>query len=775
MADLKTSFRITAEDRFSGAAKKIAAVGGKLGKQFEVLSRRAGRIDQYGKLTAAIGKTGSEMRRAQQRTAELGRRLAATAEPSKKLRAEFERARKTSDRLGEKHREQRGKLRSLRDELRGAGIDTRKLGDAQRKLAADMERATGRIGRIEQAREKAATAGGFAFRASLVAGEISRVGASMRRFGAVPVESAAEVGRQRGRLATLSMSESGIDAVERVGRDIGARLAGVNLAGFIGAAYDVRSAMSALSEIDVARVTGFAAELGRAADASTEEMTSAISGAYGVFKRPLFADFSDIEFVEKFTAQLSQSVEQFRTTGGRMELGIKSMGAGLSLAGIKMSEQLAALGQLQSQMEAGEAGTALRSFRQGAVDAQEAFAEAGRDIQIIDRATGGLRPIAAILDDMERVFGAELDAREAAEIKAAFGREEAVRVIEGLWGGGESLRAAAGKLEDATMADVRRRARDRDENLGGMLDRMRQRWVNFTSQIGSRLDPWLDEIEWGFNKLIDGLEAVDQRWPLLTGGLAVVIGGLGLVAAPLSAIVISAGAAMWALRQLHLKMLEIGVLGGGPGMFGGPGGGLRGAGRRAAAGAKGLPAKLKGLGARGLAGRALGALKGKAGLLGAGIAALSIGSTLAGEASAGEKAARVSGDVGAIGGALAGGKLGALLGSAVFPGVGTLIGGALGSILGGVAGNFGGGKIGSLFGGAATPEGLTPALAGAGAEPLGGLTAAGSGNVDNSLHIQQLTFQQQPGEDADAYAERVMRKIEQYQRTRSRGALHDEL
>lgn len=39
MAGLKTSITVTAQDRFSGAAKKIAEAGGKLGKHFEGLSR----------------------------------------------------------------------------------------------------------------------------------------------------------------------------------------------------------------------------------------------------------------------------------------------------------------------------------------------------------------------------------------------------------------------------------------------------------------------------------------------------------------------------------------------------------------------------------------------------------------------------------------------------------------------------------------------------------------------------------------------------------------
>lgn len=781
MADLKTSIRIEADDRFSGPAKKLGAAGEKLGKRIAALGARAAKVDQFKKLGAAIGKTGSEMRRAQERTAELGRKLAATAEPAKKLQREFERARKTSDRLGQQHREQRDRLRTLRGELRGAGVDTRKLGDAQRKLAADIERATARIGRIETARRKAAGAGDLSLRASLVGGEIARVGASMRRIGLAPVEGAAEVGRQRGRLATLSMSESGIGEVERIGRDLGSRLAGVNLAGFIGAAYDVRSAMSDLSEIDVARVTGVAAELGRAADASTEEMTSAISGAYGVFKGPLFEEASDIEFVEKFSSQLSQAVEQFRTTGGRMEGAIKTMGAGLSLSGIAMSEQLAALGQLQTAMDPGEAGTAMRAYRTAAVEAHESFREAGLDIAMIDEATGRLRPIADVLDDMERVFGEDLDDRESAQIKDAFGRLEGVRVIESLWGSGDNLREAAAKLETATMADVRRRARARDENIGAALDRMRQRWEDFLSRSGADMESWVLRIESGFNWLLSIAESIESRWPGITAIVVGGIGAIGLVAAPLSGIVISAGAAVWALRQVQLKLLEIGVLGrGGPGMFGGPGG--KGAGR----GGRGLPAKLKGLGARGLAGRvgelgkglpgrALGLLKGKAGLLGGLLAALSIGSTITGEGSAGEKAARVSGDVGAIGGALAGGKLGALLGSAVFPGIGTLVGGILGSIGGGITGALAGNKLGGAFRQeAAPPAGLTPALAGAGAAAPAGPNLTGA-TIDQGVHIQQLTIHQQPGEDPGQAADRFLQEVEQRRRVRSRGALHDEL
>ena len=812
MAELKTSIRIEAKDDFSAVAKKIGGAGTKLGKQLAEaqgelaeIGVRAKKAEGFRELAGALRKTGVEMARAQERTAQLGRRIAETAKPTKKLRQEFEAARRVSRRLKEQHREQQERLQRLRSELRGAGIDSRKLGEAQRKLAADMERATGRMermtmsaDRIGRARERADRAGRFAVGASLVGGEISRVGASIRGLTTAPLEAAAQVARSRGRLATLSMSEAGIGEVERIGRALSRQYAGVDTAGFVGAAYDVRSAMSDLSEMDVAAVTGIAAELGRAADATTEEMTSAVSGAYGVFKGSLFRDLEDVAFVEKFGAQLSGAVEMFRTTGGRMEQAIKAMGAGLSLSGIKMSEQIAALGKLQLSMDAGEAGTAMRSYRQGAVAAQEAFREAGLDIAVIDEATGKLRPIASVLDDMERVFGEELEDREAAQIKEAFGRDEAVRVIEGLWGSGEELRAAAGELEAATMADVRQRAQARDEHLGGALDRMQQRWTSFTELLGQRLEPTLMRLEPHLDRAIGWLEAAVTHAPGWTTLTMTIVGAVGLIAAPLANLVIAFGALRWALEQIRLRSLQAagalrGISGGGPaggpmaaGGKGGKGGRIRGLGGKVATAAKGLSAKVKSAGGagqiiKGFGGRALGLLKGKAGLLGAGIAALSVGSTLLDDELSGrKKAAQITKDAGAIGGGLAGAGLGAAIGTAVLPGVGTLVGGLIGSFAGGFGGEALGGKIGSLFRNetAKAAPVLTPALAaaGAGAPPmLGGLTTGAGASIDQGVHVGQLTIQQQPGEDAQALADRILREIAYRSRLQARDALHDEL
>ena len=126
MAELKTSITIRAKDEFSAVAKKIDVAGTKLGKRLTEaqgeladLSARAGKIEGFRKLSGALHKTGAEMQQARESTAQLGRKIAETEKPAKKLRKEFEAARGVSGRLKERHREQQERLQRLRSELRG--------------------------------------------------------------------------------------------------------------------------------------------------------------------------------------------------------------------------------------------------------------------------------------------------------------------------------------------------------------------------------------------------------------------------------------------------------------------------------------------------------------------------------------------------------------------------------------------------------------------------------------------------------------------------------
>lgn len=70
--------------------------------------------------------------------------------------------------------------------------------------------------------------------------------------------------------------------------------------------------------------------------------------------------------------------------------------------------------------------------------------------------------------------------------------------------------------------------------------------------------------------------------------------------------------------------------------------------------------------------------------------------------------------------------------------------------------------------------GVEPALTAP--APLSGPSVAGATTIENNDYsTTNITIQQQPGEDAGALADRVLREIEQRQRQRARGAEHDEL
>lgn len=62
------------------------------------------------------------------------------ANPSKKMRAEFDRARRDSERLNAEHAKHVTRLRELRSRLSAAGVSTRDLSSEERRLRGDIER-----------------------------------------------------------------------------------------------------------------------------------------------------------------------------------------------------------------------------------------------------------------------------------------------------------------------------------------------------------------------------------------------------------------------------------------------------------------------------------------------------------------------------------------------------------------------------------------------------------------------------------------------------------
>ncbi|WP_275098084.1 phage tail tape measure protein [Sedimenticola hydrogenitrophicus] len=786
MSDLDLKITLRAIDKFSEPARKVAAISGKLAqhlgesqKELFAIGNNRKAIKAFeeasqklGKLNGNLTETTSKVKQGRREMAYLHRQMelvGSSSKAGKQLAKEFEAARKSvhalerqERRLTEQISESSSKLDERSAKLREAGIDTKNLRQEQDRLGASYAKTTGKMeamskmaAQVQKARERHDRALQRAANAALIAHGAQRVGQAAMGMVTQPVQQMRQVERSKGELASLGMQDTEVVAAK--GREMSTKLAGITTSAFVSAAYDIKSGISTLTDQSVANMTALAALTAKATKSNVDQMTSLFATGYGSFKNSLFADIGDDEFGQAFSASLAKAVQQFKTDGAKMQQAIQSMGSGLAESGIALSDQFTALGMLQQKMEAGVAGTTLNALERTAGRAQKRFEQMGIAVNTLDK-NGNLRSLPELLEQMQGAFGQEYTTETGTRIQEAFGSEEAVRFFKAMWGQQESFRANAKAIEEAQRqgeAFTGTMAKAMDSNMDARLQLMQQRWAAVQQRIGDALLPVLERLMNVIEPIIDGLGAWIDKHPYLTQALAIVVGGVGALAlaiAPVITAVTGLGAAItWMGYRAKKAQMEA--------MLDGMGGGK---------GGKGWRNKLKGLGRGGPGGKGWGGklqgigkgLSGKAGLIGAGVGALTIGATLMDDKlSAGEKAASISGDAGGIGGALAGAAAGAALGSVV-PVIGTAIGGALGAYFGAQGGGWLGEQFGSLF----TDDEETPVMAGAG---------AATQNADNSTNTFNLSIQQQPGEDEESLAKRVMGKIQDQQRQRQMAAIYD--
>lgn len=381
-------------------------------------------------------------------------------------------------------------------------------------------------------------------------------------------DSIRDVERAKGELATLGVRD--LDAVVRRGQEMQMQLAGVTADAFVRASYDIKSGISSLTDQGVADMTASAMLVAKATKGQAEQMTSLFATSYGIFKKQM-EDLTDAEFGEQFGAALSASVQQFKTDGAAMQQAIESAGAGAVQLGMDMTEQLTLLGMMQQQMQAGEAGTALRAFATNAAKAHEAFgkmqvtADRPVRVRILDE-DGGLREMPDILADLQARYGETLDAFEAAEIKEAFGTDEAMKMINALYGQEAAVRANAEALDHAAKQGAEftsAMAAAADNNWDAAMVLMSQKMDVLRQKIGERLLPVVQRLVPVIDAFImTAFDWIDANPELITGIGAVVV-GLGALAAVIAPILIGAGALVsgWAMMSFGATKLVLSLAG----------------------------------------------------------------------------------------------------------------------------------------------------------------------------------------------------------------------
>ncbi len=337
------------------------------------------------------------------------------------------------------------------------------------------------------------------------------------------VASTAATQKALGELSSLGVQD--LRAIEDAAESFTNTWAGSSKAEFITASYDVRSALSGLTDEAVGSFTAMAALTGKATKATTEEMVGTFTTAYGIFK-PIMAELSDAEWARTFAGAMAQTVASFKTNGRQMADAIKNIGAVAASSNVPLEEQLAILGQLQTTMPGSEAGTLYKAFIMKAAEAGEKLG-----LSMVD-SSGRLKGIIPILQEIQGKFPDLSQAAAQVEIKKAFGSDEAVKFLLQMSQGVAALETNIRSVERAMRtgtAVTEEMARSMNLDIGARLKLVGQQMGNLAEILGRTLLPVVTPVLDAFSRGIVFFQDLARSVPGLTRVLLTLSIGLGAV------------------------------------------------------------------------------------------------------------------------------------------------------------------------------------------------------------------------------------------------------
>ena len=349
------------------------------------------------------------------------------------------------------------------------------------------------------------------------------------------VASTAATQKALGELSSLGVKD--LRAIEDAAEAFTNTWAGSGKAEFITASYDVRSALSGLTDEAVGSFTAMAALTGKATKATTEEMVGTFTTAYGIFK-PIMAELSDAEWARTFAGAMAQTVASFKTNGRQMADAIKNIGAVAASSNVPLEEQLAILGQLQTTMPGSEAGTLYKAFIMKAAEAGEKLG-----LSLVD-SSGRLKGIIPILQEIQGKFPDLSQAAAQVEIKKAFGSDEAVKFLLQMSQGVGALETNIRSVERAMRtgtAVTEEMARSMNLDIGARLKLVGQQMGNLAEILGRTLLPVVTPVLDALGRVIVFFQDLARSAPGLTRVLLTLSMALGAVLTVVGGVIAAAG------------------------------------------------------------------------------------------------------------------------------------------------------------------------------------------------------------------------------------------
>lgn len=538
-------------DKITGPIQKVTGETTKMGDKIKAtqdslqkLGNTSSDIAHFKALEERSAKTGKALADAQARAQALGQQMSATGAPTRKMTAEFEKAAAQVKRLQDQQQAERLELQQTTARLKDAGVSTGKLAEATRRIEVQTKRYNDQLAKEQKAldavAEKQKRLGEIKQRNSdmRMSATADAVGVGAAVYGIKQlVDAYGQVATAQGEIASLGIDTKGIDIITAKAKAFSNQWAGSTAPEFIRAAYDIKSAISTISDEAVGEFTRISALTAKATKASTAEMTSLMATGYGIYRRQfdqfgegviegwnsLSAEERDIKFGEYFAAGIATTANLFKTDGPQMADAISNLGAAATSANVSFAEQLAILGQLQTTMSGSEAATKYRAFLVGAAGAGEKLGLSFLDAQ------DNLKGMPDILSEIRGKYGDTLDALESQELKKAFGTDEAISMLKLLYPEVDTLRGnidTMGKSLAGGTSEVEKMAAKMNAGPTEAFQLLSQQANNASASFGKVFAPSMMFVAGGLGALALYVASLAERFPFLTQVVGYAIVGL---------------------------------------------------------------------------------------------------------------------------------------------------------------------------------------------------------------------------------------------------------
>jgi len=574
---LRIRMLLEAGDRMTRPLREAAGGSSRLAQSLRVtrdrlkeVQRAQADISEFRQLKSGLADTSRRMSEAQARAAQLGRQLAQTENPTKRMRTEFERARREANRLSQEHIQQSERLQALRSRLSAVGISTRDLASHERRLRTDaastnetlreqerrLQQLADRERRVSDARRRFSSIQGTA--TGLAAGGASAVGTGM--ILARPLEDAVSgsldyestmtdinqkvnQSREAGRLMGLDLRKAAL-AVNQMPADL---QKGVDtLTGF---GLGARQATDMMTPIGRA-ATAYKAEiddLGRATFAAHDNLKVPIkqtSKALDIMAQAGKNGAFEIKDMAQYFPELTASMQSL---GSKGLPAVSDLAAALQITRKGAGDPASAANNLQNLISKINAGDTIKNFAKFGIDIPAAMKKAAKD---------GRSPIEEIVRLTQQATGGD-----QAKLSSLFGDMQVQQALRPLMSNLKEYQAIRTEALGA-VGTVDRDFADRREDGAEKIKHLRIQAKILNDTIGDQLKPTVGALSEKISVWADWVSVLAQRHPNLTRGLAVAAGVMAALFVVLGggAIIIAGLVAPFAALAGAATLLGIGML-----------------------------------------------------------------------------------------------------------------------------------------------------------------------------------------------------------------------